>query len=111
MCSRIVTASAEGVTLATDPEKRPPPRPPPPPPAGFRRDVEAPQHRLRERVLDRLALEQVAAARAERLIGLDEQDARPDALEQHHASAAALAAIEADVVRAEAGRQAGGHQD
>ena len=32
-CSRSVTASAVGVTLATEPENRPPPRPPPPPPA------------------------------------------------------------------------------
>src|SRR5262245_15537156 len=32
MCSRIVTESALGVTLATVPENKPPPRPPPPPP-------------------------------------------------------------------------------
>ena len=31
-CSRIVTASGDGVTLPTDPENRPPPNPPPPPP-------------------------------------------------------------------------------
>src|SRR5438132_290405 len=31
MCSRMVTASALGVTLATLPENSPPPRPPPPP--------------------------------------------------------------------------------
>src|SRR4051812_7408974 len=31
-CSRIVTASGDGVTLATEPENRPPPNPPPPPP-------------------------------------------------------------------------------
>ena len=31
-CSRIVTASGDGVTLPTDPENSPPPNPPPPPP-------------------------------------------------------------------------------
>src|SRR5206468_9226840 len=57
--------------------------------------------------LDRLALGRVRAARSERLVRLHEQHARTDAVEVHDASAAAGAAIEPDVVRSEAGRQAG----
>ena len=34
MCSRSVTESVVGVTLPTEPEKRPPPKPPPPPPVA-----------------------------------------------------------------------------
>ena len=74
-------------------------------------DGEAPDHRLGERVFDRLALERVRAAGAERHVRLHHQHARADALERDDARAAAAAAIQADVVRAEAGGQAGVHQD
>ena len=74
----------------------------------FGRDRESPEDRLRERILDGLALERILAARSERLVALHQHDARADALELDEAAAAAAgAAIETDVVRAEAGRQAG----
>src|SRR6185436_12810579 len=66
---------------------------------------EAPQHRFRERVLDRFALERVSAARSERLVALNQQHARADAVERNDPRAAAGAAIEADVVRPETCRQ------
>ena len=75
------------------------------PTATLRRDSEAPQHRSRERVFDGLSLERIGAARSERLVGLDQQHARADALEEHQASGSARAAVEADVVRAKAGRE------
>ena len=70
-------------------------------------DREAPQDRFRERVLHRFALGGIRAARPKRLIRLHEQHPRPDALEIDDASAAAGAAIEPNVVRSEARRQAG----
>ncbi len=74
-------------------------------------DREAPQHRLGERIFHRLALERVGAARAERHVRLGHQHAWTDALERHDPRAAAAAAIQADVVGAEPGRQAGVQQD
>ena len=71
---------------------------------------EPPQHGLGEGVLHRLAFEHVRAAGAERLVGLHQQHPRPDPLELHDPSLAALAAIQAEVVRAEPGRQPRGHQ-
>src|SRR5437870_5433653 len=68
---------------------------------------EAPEHRSRERVFDRLTLERIAAARSEVQVGLHHQHPRPDALEADDAAAAFLAAVETDVVRAQARRQAG----
>src|SRR5262249_45612249 len=65
----------------------------------------------RERVLDRLALERVGAARSERLVRLHQQHARADALEDDQAAAAAGAAVEADVVGAETCGQTGGEQE
>src|SRR5262249_34161541 len=68
-------------------------------------DRDPPQDRLCKRVLDRLAFERIRAARSERLIGLHEHHAGADALEVDQPSGAAGSAIEADVVRAKAGRQ------
>src|SRR5262249_21694700 len=69
------------------------------------------EHRSRERVLDRLAFERVGAARAERLVRLYEQHARADTLEKDEAPAAAGTAIEADVVRSQAGRESRREQE
>src|SRR6185503_20302156 len=69
-------------------------------------DGEAPQYRLRERVLHRLPLERIGAARSERQVRLHEQDLRADTLERDDAAAASGAAVEADVVGAEAGGEA-----
>ena len=53
----------------------------------------------------------LALRRAERLVALHHQDARSDALERDDLAAALLSAIEADVVGAEAGGEAGGVQE
>ncbi len=55
--------------------------------------------------------ERVLAARSERLVGLDQHHARADALEAHEAAAAALPAIETDVVRSQTGGEAGREQE
>ena len=80
--------------------------------AGFGRDRETPQDRLRERILDRLPFERILAARSKRLVRLHQHHARPDALEVNQPSAAAAgAAVETDIVRAEPGGQAGVEQE
>ena len=72
---------------------------------------EAPEHRPGKGVLNRAALGGVGARGTERLVGLDQQHLGPDALERHDFSGALLAAIEADVVRPQAGGQTGGVQE
>src|SRR5262249_1422480 len=49
--------------------------------------------------------------RSERLVALRQQDLRSDPLEADDASLASLAAIEADVVRAESRGKSGGQQE
>ena len=68
----------------------------------FGRNREAPEHGLRKRVFNRLAFGRVLAARSERLIGLHQHDPRARFVGTGRRGPAALAAIEADVVRPEA---------
>src|SRR5207247_7300484 len=70
-------------------------------------DRETEQHRLGERVFDRFALGRVATRRSKRRVRLDHQDLRSDPLEADDAAAAFLAAIEADIVRSQPGRESG----
>ena len=72
---------------------------------GFGGGLEAPQHRRRERLRHRPPLVGVVAGRAKRVVRLDQQHLLADPLEAHDVRRAELAAIEADVVRAQAGRQ------
>ena len=58
-------------------------------------------------VLDRAPLVRVGAVRAEGVVGLHHHHARPDPLELDDASLAGLPAIEPDVVRPQARREAG----
>ena len=53
----------------------------------------------------------IGAARAERLVRLHQHHARTDTLELDDPALAALAAVETEVVRTEAGRQAGRQQE
>ncbi len=78
---------------------------------GLGSDREAPEHGLRERVLDRFALRGVRAGRSETLVALNQQDTRSDTLKHDDASLSALAAVEPDVVRAETGGKAGRQQE
>ena len=73
--------------------------------ALFGGDIEAPQHGLREGLLDGALLVGAAADRAETVVRLHQQDLRPAALELDDAAAADLSAVEPQVVRAQAGGQ------
>ena len=75
------------------------------------RDRESPKHRPREGILHRLLLRRVVGRRAEVVVRGHEQDLRPHPLEHHDARTRKRAPIDPDVVRAEAGGDAGGMQD
>ena len=70
----------------------------------------APDHRTREAVAHRLELGLVGGQRAEAVVGLHDEDPRTDAFEGDDAGARERAAVDADVVRAEPGRNPGGVQ-
>ncbi len=66
---------------------------------------EAPKRRLRERIVDSTALIHVVGHRAIAEILLNEENFRPAALEPDDGRFAELAAVEADVIRADARRE------
>src|SRR5580658_4791483 len=75
---------------------------------GFRRDGESKQNGLGEGIFDRLALGCVGARGTEGFVRLHQQHLGPNAMELDQASVALLSAIQAEVVRAEAGGESGG---
>ena len=77
-------------------------------PVGLGPYGEAPQDRLRERILDRVHFVGVLAVGAPCVIGLHHHHARPDPLELDDPPLAADPTIEPDVVRPQPRRQAGG---
>ena len=74
-------------------------------------NLEAPQHRPRERVTHRLCFSGVRRQGAELIVRLHHEDARAGAFELDDAGAGEDAAIEADVVRAEASGESSRIQD
>ena len=76
-----------------------------------RGDREAPQHRPREGVPDGFGFRGVLREGAELVVRLHHQDPRSGLLELHDPGAGGLAAIDPDVVRAQAGRHAGRIED
>lgn len=75
--------------------------------AFFGSHGKAPVDGAGEGVGDGLLFVLVDGGGAEALVGFDQEDFRADAFEAHEAGATDLAAVEADVIRAEAGRQRG----
>ncbi len=74
---------------------------------GFGANRKAPQHRRGEGFFDRAALIGIGAERAIGVVRLDHQHLRADAPERDDVLRAQLAAVEADVVRAESCRERG----